>query len=129
MSITSPMWWGLDENNEPYPLPYGVLPKGELTKRVEKTTLDNGDIIISTVFLGIDHNFGDNGPPVLFETMIFAGKYPDIDQYQVRATSWVGAQIEHIKAIAIAKTELEKAKEEKKLAEEKKSQVYRHRGV
>lgn len=38
-------------------------------RRVGKTTLPNG-IFISTVFLGIDHNWGD-GPPMLWETMVF----------------------------------------------------------
>lgn len=28
---------------------------------------------VSTVFLGIDHNFGDQGPPILWETLIFGG--------------------------------------------------------
>jgi hypothetical protein len=28
---------------------------------------------VSTVFLGIDHNFSRIGPPILFETMVFAG--------------------------------------------------------
>ena len=32
-----------------------------------------GDVRISTVFLGIDDNYGLNGPPILFETMIFGG--------------------------------------------------------
>ena len=26
---------------------------------------------LSSVFLGIDHNFSENGPPLLFETMLF----------------------------------------------------------
>lgn len=26
---------------------------------------------ISTIFLGINHNFGEEGPPLLFETMVF----------------------------------------------------------
>jgi len=34
---------------------------------------------ISTVFLALDH--GWNGPPILYETMIFGGKH---DQYQER---------------------------------------------
>lgn len=29
------------------------------------------DNIISTVFVGIDHNWEDTGTPVLFETMVF----------------------------------------------------------
>ncbi|MFQ5591315.1 MAG: hypothetical protein ACE5FM_00025 [Methyloligellaceae bacterium] len=31
-----------------------------------------GASTISTVFLGIDHQFGD-GPPILYETMVFGG--------------------------------------------------------
>ena len=31
-----------------------------------------GDLFISTVFLGIDYNFVGFGPPILYETMIFA---------------------------------------------------------
>lgn len=27
--------------------------------------------LISTVFLGIDHSWGDRGPPITFETMVF----------------------------------------------------------
>lgn len=35
---------------------------------------------ISTVFLGLDHNFGD-GPPLLWETMIFRGReWSDLTQ-------------------------------------------------
>lgn len=28
---------------------------------------------VSTVFLGLDHRFGDEGPPILWETMVFGG--------------------------------------------------------
>ena len=58
---------------------------------VKKTTI--GDIIISTVFLGLDHNysFGES-PPLLFETMIFGGKY---DQDQDRCSTWDGAEKMH----------------------------------
>ena len=28
---------------------------------------------VSTVFLGLDHRFGGNGPPILWETMVFGG--------------------------------------------------------
>ncbi len=33
-----------------------------------------GRYLVSTVFLGIDHNFWGKGKPVLFETMVFGGK-------------------------------------------------------
>lgn len=38
------------------------------------------NVKISTVFMAIDHNYGD-GQPILFETMIFGGKY-DGDQWR-----------------------------------------------
>jgi len=34
-----------------------------------------GDVRVSTVFLGIDHNWLLGGPPVLWETMIFGGPH------------------------------------------------------
>lgn len=43
---------------------------------------------VSTVFLGLDHRFGGEGPPILFETMIFGGK---LDQYQERCCTYAQA--------------------------------------
>lgn len=34
----------------------------------------NGDVLVSTVWLGIDHAFGDH-PPIIFETMVFRGDH------------------------------------------------------
>lgn len=51
-------------------------------------------IQVSTVFLGVDHSFGE-GPPLLFETMIFGGWH---DQYQVRCSTWEEAEAMHLKA-------------------------------
>lgn len=48
-------------------------------KRVAKTKI--GDITISTVWLGLDHRYGD-GDPVIFETMQFGGDADqDADRY------------------------------------------------
>ena len=30
---------------------------------------------VSTVFLGLDHNFSEDDPPIIWETMIFGGAY------------------------------------------------------
>lgn len=57
-----------------------------------------GDITISTVFLGIDHGFGD-GPPVLWETIIFGGKH---DRYEERYSSRDDALVGHRHAVWIA---------------------------
>lgn len=53
---------------------------------------------VSTVFLGIDHNFGD-GAPLLFETMIFGGKH---NEYQRRYATWTEAEAGHKHAVSIA---------------------------
>lgn len=42
---------------------------------VARTTTDKGDV--STVFLGLDHRFGIEGPPILFETLVFGGPLAD----------------------------------------------------
>lgn len=41
-------------------------------KRVAETTLPDG-IWVSTVWLGVDHQWG-SGPPLIFETMVFLGR-------------------------------------------------------
>jgi hypothetical protein len=58
-----------------------------------------GDVRVSTVFLGIDHNFSE-GEPLLFETMIFDGKH---DGYQDRCTTWEQAEKMHQKAVDLVK--------------------------
>jgi hypothetical protein len=40
-----------------------------------------GEAEISTVWMGIDHNFSGEGPPIIFETMVFDG---EMDGYQWR---------------------------------------------
>jgi hypothetical protein len=43
-------------------------------KRIIQQT-SQGDVTVSTVFLMFDHNFRNDGPPILWETMIFGGKH------------------------------------------------------
>ena len=50
---------------------------------------------VSTVFIGLDHNFGD-GPPLLWETMIFGGAY---DQETWRYTTRAEAEAGHRRAV------------------------------
>lgn len=52
-----------------------------------------GAFRISTVFLGLDHAFGEQGDPVLFETMVFGpdGESADMDRY----STWSDAQAGH----------------------------------
>lgn len=57
------------------------------TRRVGEAVL--GGVRISTVFLGIDHQYGD-GPPLLFETMVFGLK--DGSEPQDRYSTWEEAE-------------------------------------
>lgn len=50
-----------------------------------------GSVRVSTVFLGLDHSF-DDGPPILFETMVFGGP---MNQYQDRYRTWDEAEAGH----------------------------------
>ena len=44
----------------------------------KRVALDKvGDADVSTVWLGLDHNFSGTGPPLIFETMIFGGPHHD----------------------------------------------------
>lgn len=54
-----------------------------------------GQVRVSTIFLGLDHSFG-NGPPLLFETMIFGGP---LDQEQERCSTWEEAEKQHERMI------------------------------
>lgn len=50
------------------------------------------DIRISTVFLALDHQWGD-GPPVLWETLVFGGPLDgEMDRYTSRAAALRGHQ-------------------------------------
>lgn len=63
--------------------------------RVVQQTHLNG-CWVSTVFLGIDHNFFDYGAPLLFETMIFGGV---LDQEQWRYPTQAWADLGHEEAV------------------------------
>ncbi len=58
---------------------------------------------VSTVLLGLDHNFGPAGPPILFETMIFGGKHND---YQERYATLAEAEEGHERAVAMVSGEV-----------------------
>ena len=63
-------------------------------RRVASTNFGE-DIRVSTVFLGLDYRFGNDGPPLIFETMIFGG---DFDDWQKRCSTWEEAETLHAEA-------------------------------
>lgn len=60
-----------------------------------------GDVRVSTVFLGLDHRWG-NGPPLLFETMVFGMD----KEYGTRYSTWKQAEAGHKRTVAMVKRKL-----------------------
>lgn len=68
---------------------WGKMMNGR--ERIVKQEYVNG-IFVSTVFLGLDHQYGD-GPPLLFETMC---RHPNGNwEEQERCTTWPQALVQH----------------------------------
>jgi hypothetical protein len=71
------------------------------TNNAERVALTEQDgVTISTVFLGIDHNFFGGGAPILFETMVFGGP---MDGDMRRYSTWDEAELGHAAIVALAK--------------------------
>lgn len=62
--------------------------------RVASSTV--GEVYISTIFLGTNHNWWPNGIPLYFETMIFHGKY---DGWMQRWSTWDQAMTGHERVV------------------------------
>lgn len=90
----------LDQDLEPVPvspLEFGEwFEQNDEARRVALTEV--GEAKVSTVFLGIDHQFGDR-EPLLYETMIFGGKF---DGNQWRTPTRAKAIDAHGFAVAVA---------------------------
>lgn len=73
-----------------------------LIKQTQVQILNHRDYcVVSTVFLGIDHSFMEDGPPLVFETMVFGGLF---DGRQVRAYTYTGAEECHTFMVARIKS-------------------------
>lgn len=55
-----------------------TVPCDEYTGAKQLRTDSIGTVRISTVFLGLNHQIDDDGPPLIFETMVF----PSEDQWR-----------------------------------------------
>ncbi len=78
----------------------------DTNRRVTQTPVSS-DIEVSTVFMGLDHNFSNEGPPILFETMVFGGP---LDQEQARYATWEEAEAGHKAMVEMVKKEATEAK-------------------
>ena len=64
----------LDARGEPIPEP-DLRKWAEWCETADRRVAKDyiGSAEVSTVFLGLDHNFSDRGNPILWETMVFGG--------------------------------------------------------
>lgn len=70
-------WW-IEKDGVPVPVDDALTWAkyfASADRVVAQTTL--GRLGVSTVFLGIDHNFSGVGPPLLYETMTFGEGVPE----------------------------------------------------
>jgi hypothetical protein len=74
-------------------------------RTVAKTEVAAG-VRVSTVFLGLDHNFSGRGPPVLFETLVFSDYGGDDGR---RYCTWAEAELGHMEIVEAITARLEGA--------------------
>ena len=60
---------------------------------------EHDGVSVSTVWLGLDHNYSLTGPPLIFETMIFGGEHAE---YQERYSTKEEALAGHERAYRLA---------------------------
>lgn len=91
--------WMIRPDHSVYPISFSQMLEwlgehGEAAWEANKrVTLDHIDgINISTVFLYLNHRFGPDGPPLIFETMVFGG---ELDQECERYSTWAEAIAGH----------------------------------
>lgn len=72
---------------------------GEMFKDTSRRVVAStkvGGIHVSTVFLGLDHNYLEEGPPLVFETLVFGG---DMSEEMERYSTWAEAEEGHLRML------------------------------
>jgi hypothetical protein len=92
------LYWILDGHT---PVPVGdpmvwarFMVNGDLRQvALSHIHTDEADeVTVSTVFLGLDHNWAHNGPPLFFESLVFGGP---LDGELYRYPTWADAEAGH----------------------------------
>lgn len=95
---SGPKFYILDADNEPIAVDMDAWARWfETAERHVAFTVVAPGVEVSTVFLGLDHNYSDEGPPILWETMVF-DDYGGGDQY--RYSSYAEALEGHNSVVA-----------------------------
>lgn len=72
---------------------WGILFENRAYQRLALDEFEVGGVPVkvSTVWLGMDHRMGPEGPPIIFETMVFGGRYDEEqEQYATEAEALAG---------------------------------------
>lgn len=125
MSDFGPRFYILDADGNPVRVP-DALTWGRWFEKAERHVAwtEIGEWTVSTVFLGLDHNYADEGPPVLFETMILGPEVeietisgrrrevPDFLDFQTRCGTRAEAKEMHEAACAVLRVWLAQSEAE-----------------
>lgn len=106
---TKPRYYILDDNNKPIPsdiLGFSKFCEEEWSKyaagKVSKIVVKKDEVKdkeVSTVFLGLDHNYINKGAPLVFETMVFNLGGGCLEIYCERYSTYEEALAGHQKAV------------------------------
>jgi len=81
--------------------------KNNHRRTIRKTRIGDDAILVSTVFLGINHNFIMEGEPLIFETMVFCkNELNPMHNYQLRYSNSVSAVSGHKKIVDTIKASI-----------------------
>ena len=104
------MHYILNEAGEPVPEPDLMTwaKAFETMERKVKQEYVGPELWVSTVFLGLDHNYTEEGPPILWETMVFRKDYDDVEMDRCsgsreQALAMHEAMVECVRAIEALK--------------------------
>jgi hypothetical protein len=94
----------LDSERRPTPVDVSTMDgltawaemMGRDANRTVGYTQITSEIMVSTIFLGLDHRYSGDGPPLLFETMVFGGP---LNESMWRYSSWDDAEAGHRAAV------------------------------
>lgn len=92
--MADPSAWSNDREN----------PDSDWQKAHRRTAVPEADAEVSTVWISLDHSFGE-GPPLIFETLIFGGGLDgDMERYSTLEAAHAGheAVVQRVKAEAAA---------------------------
>ena len=90
------MYYILSADGQPLPVPVMRWAVWFETADRKVALTKIGEAEISTVFLGLDHNFSGEGAPVLYETLVFGGK---LDGEMMRYTTHEEALAGHVRMV------------------------------